>query len=90
MLDTLMQAGKLGVRLAIRFGLPIWEVYLVWKPQLAIDQIRTAFLTLRCHRGQRECMQPVSGVDIRLPMVPAGGRIAPYSAVRRVNTNKHT
>lgn len=66
MLDTLLRADELGVRLEIVAGLPIWEAQPVWKHQKAVDRIRESIRSAA--EGENGCRcEHVSDVYIRFP-----------------------
>jgi hypothetical protein len=70
MLDTLLRAEELGVRLEIVGGLPIWEAHPVWNHQKQIDRIRASLpvrpIRRRGRKSECACVH-ASDVYIRFP-----------------------
>lgn len=66
MLDTLLRADELGVRLEIVAGLPIWEAQPIWKHQKAVDRIRESIRSMA--EGGNGCRcEHVADVYIHFP-----------------------
>ncbi len=63
MLETLLTAEKIGIRLEIVQGLPIWEPQPVWRHQKAVDRIRSSIKKCSEENSLNHC-QCVHAADV--------------------------